>query len=430
MSTSADEYISFLIKASGSPFTSSLEIQQILLTNGYKELKENQYWTLEPQQKYFLVRDNTSVVAFRTNKATETSRMIIAGSHLDSPYLMVKPHGKSVSQEIALIHCECYGGAIWNTWLDRDLGICGRAIMKDGTIKIFSIKEPLLRIPSLAIHLDTDRKYCVNKETHLPAMCAEASSKKVDALELLYEKIATKLEVERNEIISADIILCDIQPASYLANKQFIVSQGQDNLQGAYTSLMGFIQSEEMNNEKEQIDVYVCFDNEEIGSVSRRGADGMFVPKLIDRIHSSLFKNADSQSIYIMKSKSVVLSIDGAHANHPNIDVMEKNHPIRLNGGVVMKNSARLSYMNDALLRSYISKAVNDVPIQIYVLKQDMLGGSTIGPHISAFSGLVVIDFGCPMLSMHSIREMTGTKDVEYSIQLVKGCYLNFPELI
>lgn len=424
----AEQYIDFLNEASGSPFAASLAVQRRLIEAGYVQLKENEMWKLEQHKKYFIVRDQISVVAFRTNAATETSRFMGSGSHLDSPYLRVKPNPTKYSEDLASITCETYGGAIWNTWIDRDLGISGRVILKDGSAKVFTIKEPLMKIPGLAIHLDTERKYIVNKENHLPALCCEAQGKRVKPMELIYERIAEKLQIDKKDIVGSDIMLCDIQPASFMTNKRYIVGQGQDNLHGAYTSLIGFLNAEETNKDLEQIDFYVSFDHEEIGSSSRRGANSVFAPEIFRRIHASLFESSHPQAFAIAKSKSVILSVDGAHASHPTIDLIEKNHPIRLNGGPVLKNDSSQRYMSDGFLRACVAKAT-DVQFQVYVLRQDLTGGSTIGPLISVFSGMNVIDMGTPMLSMHSIRECTGAKDVELMIKLVQDCYAKFPEM-
>ena len=429
MTNYAEKFIDFLNEAIGSPYTTSLAVKRRLLEAGYVELKENELWTLETEKKYFIVRDEVAIVAFRTNKATETARFVMAGSHLDYPYLKVKPHGGSVSQELAMVSCEVYGGGIWQTWFDRDLGISGRVILKDGSSKVFKINEPLMRIATIAIHVDTDRKFSINKETHLPAICAEAKQKGMNVMKLVYKKIAESLQIDEEEIVGGDIMLYDVQPAGFMANKKYVLGQGQDNLHGAYTTLAAFLNAEEKNKEADQIDVLVCFDNEEIGSTTRRGAHSVFVPQTVERIHSALFPEAGPQALFISNSRSLVLSVDGAHATHPNIDFIEKKHPIRLNGGVVLKQNASQKYMSDDLLRALVAKAAPEVPTQVYVLIQDLIGGSTIGPHIAAFSGMTTIDMGAPMLSMHSIREMTGAKDVEYMISLVEGCYTQFPEL-
>ncbi|EKE37342.1 hypothetical protein ENUP19_0039G0020 [Entamoeba nuttalli] len=430
MSSLAKDFINFLNEASGSPFVACQVVQKRLESAGYVRLKENEVWNLELHKKYYLVRDDSSLVAFRTNNANATSRIFITSSHLDSPFLKLKPNPDVFKNNLALVSCEVYGGGIWHTWIDRDLGISGRVILANGERHIVSIKEPLFRICGLAIHLDTERKYIIDKDKHLSAVCAEAASKNISAYNLLLNKIAVQLKVDVKDIISTDLCLCDCEPASFLSLNKYIVGQGIDNLNGVFTSLQGFFSSEQLNQNSQQIDMFVAFDNEEVGSTNRRGAQSVFLTNIINRVHSILFNNESIQSIYVAYSKSVVLSIDGAHASHPTVDVMEKNHPIRLNSGPVLKEHCGQRYMSDGLLRAMVVKAAGDIPTQTFVLKQSILGGSTIGPHVAATTGMTTIDLGNPMLSMHSIREMCGALDVDYMTQLIERSYISFPAII
>ncbi|ELP89426.1 hypothetical protein EIN_390410 [Entamoeba invadens IP1] len=422
---SSSGFIDFLNHASGSQFAACAYTKSVLVESGYTELHESELWNLEPQKKYFLVRGNSAIVAFHTNKSTSTSRMIISGSHLDSPYLKLKPNADLTSVGLVGVACETYGGGIWNTWFDRDLGVSGRVVLKNGEQRIFTVKQPILDIPALCVHLDKDKKYLVDTEKDLHAYL-KSSDKKESATKYILEKICDDLNVPKDSIESYDICLCDSQPATMLANK-FIVGQGIDNLNGVYTSLMAFFNSEKENLEKEQLDVFVAFDNEEVGSVTRTGAESNFLEKILHRVHFSLFKNCTTESYDISCAKSIALSVDGAHANHPNIDKSEKNHKVTLNGGPVLKNHCGQRYMSDAFLRLLIQKAAVDVKTQTFVLRQDLAGGSTIGPHVSACTGITTIDLGNPMLSMHSIREICGAQDVEAMTALIEKCYTNFP---
>ncbi|KAL7717130.1 aspartyl aminopeptidase [Entamoeba marina] len=427
MSQLIEDYRDFMSRASGSPYVACRVVCDELDKSGFKRLYEKDEWNLEVGINYYVVRDSCSVLAFRYGKeATATSRMIVCGSHLDSPYLKLKPTSEKVVSKLSLSCCEVYGGGIWHTWFDRDLGISGRVLLKNGEEKCVSLKKPLARIPNLAIHLDTDRDYKINKETHLRAFVSSNDKKSDSSEQQILKQVAASLSIDVTDIIAHDLVLCDSAEPSFLGkDKEFLVGQGIDNLNGVFTSLKAFLTS---TNETD-LKVFAAFDAEEVGSTNRRGAHSVFLRDIITRVRATTFPDASSQTTDISNAKSIIFSVDGAHATHPNMsDLSEGSHLITLNGGVVLKQNVGQKYMSDGLLRQLVKKCA-DVNTQIFVLRQDKLGGSTIGPHIASFTGVRTVDLGVPMLSMHSIREMCGTKDVVDMVALLKGGYENFPDM-
>ncbi|EKE42866.1 hypothetical protein ENUP19_0079G0014 [Entamoeba nuttalli] len=425
-----EDFLKFLENCSGSAFNAVEHIKQLFLDNNFQLLKENNLWNLEKGKKYFIIRDDATIFAFAIGGKYEIGNgFIIAGAHLDSPSLKLKPNPFKESEELNLVSCETYGGGVWTTWFDRDLGICGRVVVEEeGQFKSIPIviKEPLYRIATCAPHLDKryPKGFIIDKETELPAI---GLSEK-ELLELIQERIGNK------SIITYDLYLCDIQKPSLLGmNKEFVVGQGLDNLICSYGAIYGMVRSskDELLEENCNILMSCIYDDEEIGSTNRRGANSVMLPNIMKRIaYCFNDEKGIEERIQIGESKSIVLSTDVGHAAHPNYpDRTDDKHPVYMNHGLVIETNCSQQLLGDSNVFAIMSKLGEEVGVKFQrtVKRQEKGGGgSTIGPKIASHTGLNVIDFGIPLLSMHSIREIGGISDVDSMTRLVAEVMKSF----
>lgn len=473
---SGEGFVDFLNRGSGSPYTATAVVREMLLEDKYTELKEDQPWKLEAGGKYFFVRNSASVFAFGIGKkvdlAREAPKFAIVGAHTDSPALRLKPPcSAQTSRDLALVSCEVYGGGIWQTWFDRDLGIAGKVIVKDPTTGAFTtktvlIRRPLLRIPTVAPHLDSPYAdgFKVNKEIELRAiLCelgAERAARKNDSdtsaaanspyetmmtpdktslrhHRVLLDIVAKELGVSVGSIVGLDLRLCDAQaPTLGGAKGEFVFGQGIDNLNGSYCTTAGFLAANKGDALESAADIrfLTLFDHEECGSLSPQGANSAVVLQTMERILIGLADKGASEillreKLCISVRKSLVVSVDNSHAIHPNYAAKhEGSQPPVLNGGPTIKHNANQRYASDAegsLVLQTIA-AAHGIPLQEFVIRQDTNCGTTIGPTTSGKTCVRTIDIGNPQLSMHSIREICGTKDVKYMADLICAFFTDF----
>uniref|UniRef100_A0A0B7ACW1 Aspartyl aminopeptidase n=1 Tax=Arion vulgaris TaxID=1028688 RepID=A0A0B7ACW1_9EUPU len=460
----AREFVAFINK-SPSPFHAVDEIKKALLSRGFKELREADSWKINKLQKYFVTKNQSTIVAFAVGGRYEPGNgFSIVGAHTDSPCLKVKPVSKKVKQGFCQVGVECYGGGIWNTWFDRDLTVAGRVLVKDKKDESIShclvhIQRPILRIPHLAIHLqrDINDSFGPNKENHLCpilATCAQAelegdkpapSSPKTSEgpdTELLNQAskhspslirlLCQELHIDADQIMDFELCLADTQPAVIGgAYEEFIFSPRLDNLFNAYAACQGLLVSLQDNSLETETNIRMIslFDNEEVGSRSAHGACSRFQELVMRRISSSATNVlAFEESI----PKSYMVSADQAHGCHPNYaEKHEANHQPEFNKGIVVKFNANQSYATTsvtATILRQVAKKVN-VPLQDFVVRNDSPCGSTIGPILSAKLALQTIDVGAPQFAMHSIRETGGTTDLVHAINLYGGFFHYYPEI-
>ena len=332
--------------------------------------------------------------------------------------------------KLPMIGFETYGGGIWQTWVDRDLGLVGRVIIEEnGQYKnvVIDKRVPLFRIPSCAPHLDKryTKGYNINLETELKAV--GMSEEELD--EMLHEIVG-----KDTKIFARDLYLVSCEPPKLLGlEKEYYVSQGLDNLVCTFPSLMALIEQCNDLDENPNVLMGCYFDVEEIGSCNRRGASSVMLKNIQERIVSCFCNSFNlNELIKIGDSKTIVISADVNHASHPNYPLTyEKNHPVYLDGNPVTKvecSQYLLSDNNLLILLKQLAEEV-DVKIQVCVKPQDSgEAGSTIGPHIARYTGFNVIDTGVPLLGMHSLREMASSKSVEKFQKLISNIYKKFHE--
>ncbi|KAI7905247.1 peptidase M18 [Cokeromyces recurvatus] len=459
------DFIDFL-NASPSPFHAVHEASRRLELAGFERISEKESWDLKRMGKYYFTRNGSSLVAFIVGGQYEhnSSGFSIVGAHTDSPCLKVKPISKKEQVGYLEVGVQLYGGGIWHTWFDRDLGIAGRVMVQeeDGSFKhtlvhIKKYSKPILRVPTLAIHLDgsVNEAFKFNKETHLLPVLATTAKSVLNAVKeedklwgsnqvkkhhpALIHLLAETMKINTQQIYDFELCLFDTQPATLSGvYDEFISSARLDNLGMSYCSLMALIQSskdiQRLSNGP-NISMISLFDNEEIGSTSAHGANSNLLPSVIERIISSpISKKAPPTDTKIAFEKaihrSMLVSADMAHAVHPNYaEKYEENHRPQMHKGTVIKINANQKYATTAptsLILHEIARQRN-IPIQEFVVRNDSSCGSTIGPMLSAKLGLRTIDIGNPQLSMHSIREVGGVDDVKNGIDLLQAFFDLFP---
>ncbi|KAF3921889.1 hypothetical protein ABW20_dc0100259 [Dactylellina cionopaga] len=484
------------INASPTPFHAVDTAKKALLKAGFSEIRERDAWAGKVLSggKYFLDRNGSSIVAFAVGKLWKPGNpMSIVGAHTDSCALRLKPVSKRTTEGNTFLQVgvESYGGGLWHTWFDRDLGMAGRAMVrqKDGNIvsKLVKVDKPILRVPTLAIHLDRQEKFEFNKETQLfpilgliaaelnkdgPAAAEEdkkdtemAEDKPFAPLSAITERhhpsivklISDATESQPEDVLDFEMVLYDTQKGCLGGlNDELIFSARLDNLEMTYCAIEGLITSLEAPDALDQesgIRIIAGFDHEEIGSNTAQGADSNLLPAIVRRLSvlsgdkdydfASVSSNASTSSAdhlfsatttYFEESliKSFLVSADMAHSVHPNYPAKyESHHRPEMNKGTVIKINANARYATNSPGIVLVQECAREagVPLQLFVVRNDSSCGSTIGPMLSAKMGMRTLDLGNPQLSMHSIRETGGAHDVEHAIKLFKVFFERYTAL-
>lgn len=402
------------IKASPTPFHVTANIGSILEKEGFQLLQETKCWEIQPGGKYYVVRNHSSIIAFEIGENLDDYNFQIAASHSDSPTFKVKENAQiEVKGHYTKLNTEGYGGMLCAPWFDRPLSIAGRAIVKEGEgLKecLVNIDRDLLMIPSLAIHMNRQANdgQSYNKQTDMLPLIA-GRVLEPDALKKL---VALELNVETESILGMDLFLYNrMQPSVWGMDEEFLSCPQLDDLQCAYASLKGFLAGKHTKG----INVYACFDNEEVGSGTKQGALSTFMAEVLKRINRSLGKN--EEDFCRAAASGFLLSCDNAHAVHPNYtQKTDEGNCTYLNEGIVIKSHAGQKYTSDgvsiAIFKAICEKA--GVPVQYFANRSDMAGGSTLGNLAMSQVSMKAIDIGLPQLAMHSPYETSGVLDIEY----------------
>jgi aspartyl aminopeptidase len=358
----------------------------------------------------------------------------IVGAHTDSPNLRIKPNPDVSSVGYRQLGIEVYGGILSNSWLDRDLGLSGRLVLRDGTVALVNIERPLARVTQLAIHLDrevNDKGLLLDKQLHLSPIVGLGSMSDGD----LRSFVAKAAGVKSKDVATYDLMLHDLNaPALLGLDEEFIVSARIDNLFSAWaatTALVSSVSSVSSVSGKKKpsksggsgaIPVIALFDHEEVGSESTTGAAGPMLERVLERIIAAFDASVDGRARALGASSCI--SADMAHAVHPNyVERHEPGHRPLPNGGPVLKVNANQRYATDAVTAALFAAACSaaDVPMQTFVSRNNQPCGSTIGPITATRLGIDTVDVGCAMLSMHSAREMCGANDASYFLRALQS---------
>ena len=399
---------------------------EILEENGFERLIPQEKWHLKKGGKYYVKKSNSTVGAFTLGTDINFKKGFkIFGSHTDSPGFRIKPNPEMVTENILRLNTEVYGGPILSTWFDRPLSIAGRVVVKSDnlflprTVRV-KIEEPLMIIPNLAIHQnrEVNNGVKIDKQADtLPVLGLINSQLEKD--DYLLRLIAEKMKLKKEDILDFDLYVYSIEKG-YLAgaNEEFISAPKIDNLASVYAGLLGLVEAEDVHD---QINVFVGFDNEEIGSATKQGADSNYLLNTLERMVCSL--GYGREEFLQMLNCSFLLSADGAHAAHPaHMDKTDPTNRGRINEGISIKISANQSYTSDGFSIAVVKQIIEgtDIKIQPFVNQSNERGGSTIGPISSTHLDIDAVDLGVPMLAMHSVRELCGIYDVFYLKELAK----------
>lgn len=396
------------IEKSPTAFHAVDNIRQRLLTEGFCELTLASHWDIKSGGKYFVTRNSSSVIAFKVPEGAVSGFMICA-SHSDSPCFKLKENSVFAEGGYTKLSCERYGGMINSTWLDKPLSIAGRVIYEEQNrveSKLVDFKEPVALIPNVAIHLN--RK--ANEESALNAAVDLVPLFGLDDKSADFRNaVALLASVEADKILSTDLFLYNTDKG--LAWQDFISSPRLDDLQCVFASLEAFSQAALRSS----MPVLAVFDNEEVGSSTKQGADSDFLDLVLKKAVSSL--NVSETRYIEMLSQSFMLSCDNGHAVHPNHpERTDKNNCVRMNGGVVIKYNANQRYCTDAVSAALVKTLCKraSVPYQYYANRSDIPGGSTLGNIANTHLSMLTADIGLAQLAMHSSFETAGSNDTEH----------------
>ena len=394
------------LDASPSCYHAVDNLARRLEAEGYERLREAELWTLCAGGKYYVVRGDSSLAAFRVPGGVPAGFML-AAAHSDSPTYKVREEAEVLSAgNCVRLAVEPYGGMIARSWLDRPLSVAGRLVVRrEGGIatQLVNVDRDLLVIPSVAIHLDRE----VNQGTALKA--------NTDLLPLLgcgtergrfRSLLAEAAGVPEEDILSTELFLYPRAAAVLLgAEGEFVASPRLDDLQCVFGCLEGFLAAKEGGS----VPALCVFNNEEVGSGTRQGADSTFLTDVLERISTAL-----GRDWRLMAVNSFLVSADNAHAVHPAHPELSDGaeRPV-LNGGVVLKYNAGQKYTTDAVSGAVFREVCRaaDVPVQRYSNRADLPGGSTLGNISSAHLSIPSVDIGLPQLAMHAAYEVAGSRD-------------------
>ena len=392
-----------------------------LTAAGAVELRESEQWKLEKGTLYVVERGDSALVAFRVPEGPFHG-FLMAAAHSDSPTFKVRETAEAASAGNTLrLSVEPYGGGVWRGWLDRPLSVAGRVVIRQGdrlVSRLVNIDRDLLVIPSVAIHMDRS----VNKGAELnPA---------VDLLPLLgcgkepgaFRKlIAEAAGVREEHLLSTELFLYPRTKAVQTGlNGEFIVSPRLDDLQCVFGCLEGFLAAKPGGS----LPVLAVFNNEEVGSNTRQGADSTFLTDVLERIAHGC--GLDSEAWKAVAANSFMVSADNAHAIHPaHPEYADKGEFPVLNGGIVIKYNANQRYTTDAVSGAVFQAICQEagVPVQRYSNRADLPGGSTLGNISTAHLSVPTVDIGLPQLAMHSVCETAGAADTDHLVKAMTAYF-------
>lgn len=409
------------IDKSPSPFHAIEAMKEMLTEEGFIEVQENKSWELKKGGSYFVVRNDSAIIAFQLpNEEVKGFHMV--ASHSDSPSFKIKENAElTLDKAYTKLNVEKYGGMIMSSWFDRPLSVAGRVYVstEQGIEKrMIHFDEDLLVIPNLAIHMNREVNNGV-KYSAQTDMCPVLSTTadKAQFVTLLAEKASVNAE----DVLGQDLYLYTRQKGLVVgADKDMLISPRLDDLECAYGSMQAMIES----TPDKFVNICAVLDNEEVGSGTRQGADSDFLYSTLKRIVYAMGGNEETYMQAV--AESFLISADNAHAVHPNHPEKADptNRPV-LNGGIVIKYSGNQKYTSDAFSGSVMKKLCMDadVPYQVFYNHSDVLGGSTLGNISTAHVSVASVDIGLPQLAMHSAVETAGVKDIEYLIKALKEFY-------
>jgi aspartyl aminopeptidase len=415
------QYITALIDyliSSPTAFHAVASATKLLTQNGFTRLDEEKIWNRLPAGKYFVTRNDSSLIGFSLRGGNGPTSLQMIGAHTDSPCLKIKPNPVHYLQ----LGVEVYGGALLGPWFDRELSLAGRVSWCDseGALQsaLVDFKRPIGIIPSLAIHLDRDanKKREINKQTDLvPIIGLTDDIQDQDGFQkILQKQVCTQYpDLDPPDVTDHELFFYDANPPALTGlASEFITSGRLDNLLSCFAAVQALLAAGPAEN-----CLIILNDHEEVGSVSSCGAQGPFLRDILERLLPEVEKRQTA-----LRS-SLLISADNAHGAHPNFaDKHDPRHLPQMNHGPVIKINANQRYATNARtagrFRMLCRRA--GVPVQEFVMRNDMACGSTIGPLTAAETGVDTVDVGIASLAMHSIRETAACTDCWYLYRVLQ----------
>lgn len=400
-----------LLKESKSQFHVVNNIKEVLLSNGYKQIKEEDEIT--SIGNYFYIRGGSSIVVININSMDPCSKIIAA--HTDSPTFKLKQNPNVIDAKLNRLNVEPYGGAIYYPFFDRPLGVAGRAFFKkDNKVEQTLIDlDASFIIPSLAIHMDRNVNSSFSPNPKSDLLPLYGMEEDTDISTYINNKYK-----DNGELLSYDLFLYNkVEPTLTGLNKEFLSSSRLDDLASVYSSLLGLISSKD----KKGCNIAIYFDSEEVGSSTFNGADSDLLSFTFDKL-SSFYKVSKIK----LARNSFCISADNAHAIHPaHVDLTDRSNQVYLNRGVAIKYNANMAYTSDAYSSSFIKEMFNKAKLnyQEFSNRSDLRGGSTLGNISSTQISLHTVDIGIPQLAMHSCYETLGVNDLLDMVKLASTFY-------
>ena len=420
MNDTLDGLCAFL-KSSVSAFHAVKNLGDLLEGAGYAPLRESGSWKLQPGGRYYVTRNQSSLIAFSVPERGFAPAMIVA-AHSDSPVFRVKQRAELDGQgKYTLLNTERYGGMIMSTWLDRPLSVAGRVVARTQCgleSRLVNVDRDLVLIPNLAIHLnrEVNEKGGLNARTDMPPLFGDAPAR--GGFEAA---VAEAAGVAPEQIAGSDLYLYNrMAPSDWGPEGCYLSAPRLDDLECAYAALCAFTEA----RAGAHMNLLCVFDNEEVGSGTRQGADSTFLQDVLARAAGAL--GAEGEEMRACLASSFMASADNAHALHPNHP--EKSDPTNrpyMNEGVVVKFSANQKYTTDGVSNAAFCEICRraGVPVQFFANRSDLAGGSTLGNISSAHVSIPAVDIGLAQLAMHSSYETAGTLDAQYMVRALTALY-------
>ena len=388
---------------------------------GWQRVDEGAHWELTPGGRYYVTRNGSSLIAFALPKSVPENFMI-AAAHSDSPTFKIKavPELEAVGHYTRL-DTEPYGGMIMSTWLDRPLSVAGRLVVRDGarfSTRLVSCRRDLCVIPNVAIHMNRDVNAGYSWKPNIDLLPLWGSR---DASGGFLRAVAEEAGVDADAVAGYDLYLVNRVPGCVWGVEEAYLSAGRlDDLECAWSLVEAIADSQAQGH----VNVCCVFDNEEVGSGTRQGADSTFLSGTLSRVAAGL--GCDGEEAARLLAGSMMVSADNAHATHPNHP--EYSDPVNrvwMNEGVVIKHNARQKYCTDAVSSAIYSEICRraDVPVQHYANRSDLPGGGTLGNISGSHVSIPAIDIGLAQLAMHSAWETAGALDLPMLVRAMKTWY-------
>jgi len=422
VTTQIDELMTFLSE-SITPFHAVEVMARTLRASGFEQLDQFDAVRMTPGKGYFVVHQGSSLMALRAGPGSVEVGLRLVGAHTDSPNLAVKPNPVKGRDGCIQLGVDVYGGALLNPWFDRDLGMAGRVTLltADNTLltTLFDTARAVAVIPSLAIHLDREansqRSINPQKDVVPLVMLGEHLQYDFKAW-LAQEMIRADSQWQGARVMDYELSLYDTQPPNQIGiDGDFIASARLDNLLSCYAGMRALIDADDA-----QWSLFVATDHEEVGSASTVGAQG---PMLMDALAALA---PDPKLNRMMRAQSWMMSVDNAHATHPNYaDRHDDQHSPRLGDGPVIKinRNQRYATTGEGAARLRVLAERTAIDLQTFVMRSDLACGSTIGPITATETGIPTTDIGIPTLAMHSIRELACAGDILPLVALLNAFY-------